>query len=88
MAECPVCNSRLQIQKPYFPLSLFMKDKFICPACDWEMPISEVHKRGGLNRIMVDIANGNPNGSSRHHGGHGHHKHHRSRHHRHRHHRR
>jgi len=45
MSNCPVCGGRLNIQKPFFPLSLIMKDKFICPNCDWTITLEELHKR-------------------------------------------
>ena len=96
MAECPNCGSRLDVQKPLFPLSLLMKKKFICPVCDWEMTIAEVNERGGLHRIKYLLVHGGrqqpqsdspkqnnprPEGGRRHHGNHSGRRHH-NRHHR------
>jgi len=53
MYDCPVCNSRLHIQR-VFP-HLF-KQRFICDICGWKMDLGEVHRRGGLYRIAIDTA--------------------------------
>ncbi len=54
MPECPVCNTRMYTKR-IFPT---LNKKFGCDACGWEMPVDEVHERGGLTKIAIDIANG------------------------------
>ncbi|GEM_PF-5888434 len=61
MAECPVCGSRLYTRNKGIPF-INSRKIFGCDACNWQMNVDEVHKRGGLDRIALDIASGNPEG--------------------------
>ncbi len=54
MAQCPVCNSKLYIQRRFIS-----KKKFICLACGWRMDAENVHRKGGLDKIKANLNNKN-----------------------------
>lgn len=58
MAECPVCNSRLYTQNVGIPFINFRRI-FGCGDCGWSMDVDEVHKRGGLDNVRMDLIRGN-----------------------------